>query len=231
MSLDTGNMTYRARERIRTNKLIQPVWDRINKELKLFDVERAIDGESKAKKLADTIIEKNNPIKKPEIDEEENEESETEEKSETEENVESELANTEETGDSGFFVKPKKSEETKITEKPKEKIVKAKEVKKLEPKESKSESTKPGKESEPMDVENNESLAKKPEKSIGSKLEQIADGNRFSLGKFSKLVEKADKTLGKKDKSDQEEFKEYSSDESEDEAEDKPDISHAHEVN
>ena len=96
---------------------------------------------------------------------------------------------------------------------------------------SKSESTKPGKESEPMDVENNESLAKKPEESIGSKLEQIADGNRFSLGKFSKLVEKADKTLGKKDKSDQEEFKEYSSDESEDEAEDKPDISHAHEVN
>ena len=38
-------------------KLVQPVWDRINGELKLFEEDRTIDGTSKTKELTDKMIE------------------------------------------------------------------------------------------------------------------------------------------------------------------------------
>lgn len=49
-SLDSGDMTVRLRERIRNYQLVKPVLEKINKELKLFDEQRAEDGESKTRK-------------------------------------------------------------------------------------------------------------------------------------------------------------------------------------
>lgn len=63
LSLDTGNMTYRTRERIRNNKLVEPVWKRINSELKLFEEDRTLEeGQSKAKQLSDEMIENSGKI-------------------------------------------------------------------------------------------------------------------------------------------------------------------------
>ena len=56
-SLESGDMTFRARERIRNYKLVAPVWEKINRELQLFDQERAIDKQSKSKQLSETVME------------------------------------------------------------------------------------------------------------------------------------------------------------------------------
>ena len=68
---DTGNLDLRARERIRQYKLVLPVWERLNKglkvelpflyrisiELKLFESSRSLEGASKAADLAKTVLE------------------------------------------------------------------------------------------------------------------------------------------------------------------------------
>jgi len=57
---DTGNLDLRARERIRQYKLVLPVWERLNKELKLFENSRSLEGTSKAADLAKTVLEESN---------------------------------------------------------------------------------------------------------------------------------------------------------------------------
>lgn len=54
---DTGNLDLRARERIRQYKLVLPVWERLNKELKLFESSRSLESKSKAADLAKTVLE------------------------------------------------------------------------------------------------------------------------------------------------------------------------------
>jgi len=50
-------LDLRARERIRQYKLVLPVWERLNKELKLFESSRSLEGASKAADLAKTVLE------------------------------------------------------------------------------------------------------------------------------------------------------------------------------
>ena len=51
----TGDMTPRARERVRSHQLVQPLMARIKGELNAFDSERAAEGQSKTTKLAKEV--------------------------------------------------------------------------------------------------------------------------------------------------------------------------------
>ena len=51
----TGDMTPRARERVRSHQLVQPLMARIKGELNAFDSERAAEGQSKTTKLATEV--------------------------------------------------------------------------------------------------------------------------------------------------------------------------------
>jgi len=56
MTDETGDFTFRARERIRTHPLVKPVWEKINRNLNLFEEDRTQEGKSKSKKLASEVF-------------------------------------------------------------------------------------------------------------------------------------------------------------------------------
>lgn len=56
MTDSTGDFKIRARERIRTHPLVKPIWEKINRNLNLFEEDRTVTGESKSKKLTKEVL-------------------------------------------------------------------------------------------------------------------------------------------------------------------------------